>query len=323
MLGLGAAQAGVLRLSFGAFELGLRLLDVRDGGGAAMVEVLGQLERPGIVRNRAVEEALFLVQAAQREVVAGELGMQCKVQGCEVTGCRLLVGARSCDGVADAAEKVDFVGKIAPEVEAVPCAFLAMHIGRRVGRALPARDAADRVDGRKPGSAREAGLRTCLLETRQRSLEALIGAAELAFEGIELGITEHRPPAATWRGIRRRRYLPVAAFLVGGGRGGHGGRVLVARRERAAAEAHREQRRGRGARRASHEECSAAGVAGLARCGCPRCAGGCCTRTCIPSATESGGLTTSVSSAAMPASTSISVPKSRPSVIFLRCTRCS
>src|SRR5439155_691254 len=61
-------------------------------------------------------------------------------------------------------------------------------------------------------------------------------------------------------------------------------------------------------------------LAGSARLGGER---GCATRTAAPSLMESGGLTTRVSAASSPFSTSISVPKSRPWVIDFRCTRCS
>ena len=56
MLGLRAPQAGVLGLGARGLQLRLRLLHVGHGRGAALVEILRQLQRAGIVDDRLVEQ---------------------------------------------------------------------------------------------------------------------------------------------------------------------------------------------------------------------------------------------------------------------------
>src|SRR6184192_3986317 len=175
-------------------------------------------------------------------------------------------------------------------------------IGGRVERGSLAGGARLGGQSREGGRARTAGLGPGLLESRERGPQALVGLADLRLEVIEGLIVEHRPPAPARRRVRGRRYLPLAGLLVRGGRSRHRW-ALVARAERARLERqhhgeHRQRRSG------PHQECPAAVLA--------TAVGGGATRTGIPSAIESGGLTMRVSAASIPVSTSISVPKSRP-----------
>jgi len=53
--------------------LGLRLQYVGNGPGPAVIQVLGELQRPGVVGDRVIEQLLLGIQAAAREVVTCEL----------------------------------------------------------------------------------------------------------------------------------------------------------------------------------------------------------------------------------------------------------
>src|SRR5262249_9073279 len=124
-------------------------------------------------------------------------------------------------------------------------------------------------------------------------------------------IPEHRPPGTAWCPVGWAGRLPVAGLLVRRRGRRHRG-TLVAWAQRAGAERRCEPQR---EYQRPHQECPAGLDSGL---GC-----GCATRTWTPPLIESGGLSTSVSAGVTPESTSTSVPKSRPSVIVFRCTRCA
>src|SRR5262249_37489683 len=155
-------------------------------------------------------------------------------------------------------------------------------------------------------------LRARLLELRQRGAQALVGGSGLRLELVQLLVAEHDPPLPARRRVRRGRRLPLPGLLVAvGGRGR--ARALAVRGERAGA--HRNE--GDDRQRVAHHDLLPA----LAACALPGWGGA--IRTWAPSLIESGGLATRVSSALTPESTSTSVPKSRPCVMVLRCTRCS
>src|SRR5262249_28272696 len=145
----------------------------------------------------------------------------------------LLVGAGVGDGVAYAAEDVDFVGEVAAQRERVSGACLSRRIPRRVDGNLTAGGAGLRGKRREPRRAGDAGLCARLLEARERSFQGLIGGDDLRLERIEIGITECRPPATACARIGGGGDLPVARLLVARwwlrGRG-----PLIVRGERAA-----------------------------------------------------------------------------------------
>ena len=68
------------RLGARGLELRLRLLHVRERRGTALVEIARELERPGVIGHGVVEELLLRVEAAQREVIRGELGVHAQVE---------------------------------------------------------------------------------------------------------------------------------------------------------------------------------------------------------------------------------------------------
>ena len=179
MLGLRPSQARVLGLGTGGFQLRLRLLHVGDCHRAALIEILGQRERPRIVGDGVIEQPLLDVQAPQREVVRGEFGVHRQIQRCRVSCGGLLAVARTGDGVAHAAKKIDLVGEVGAKGKEIPGAGPAGHIGGDVERGAFAGRTGVRSQGREPAGARGAGLRTRLLETRKGSLEVLVGVTHL------------------------------------------------------------------------------------------------------------------------------------------------
>ena len=59
VLALGALQPDVGGLGAGCFQLRLRLRDIRQRGAAALVQVLSQLQRGGVVLHRLIEQHLL------------------------------------------------------------------------------------------------------------------------------------------------------------------------------------------------------------------------------------------------------------------------
>ena len=91
MFALRTLQPDVGGLGSGRLELRLGLRDIRDRGAASLVEILRQLERLGVIRHGLVEQHLFGVFGAQREIIGGQLGMNRQIESREVGGARLLL----------------------------------------------------------------------------------------------------------------------------------------------------------------------------------------------------------------------------------------
>ena len=100
MLGLRPVQAGVLGLGARGLELRLRLLHVGYRGGAAVIQILRELERSGVGGHRSVEKLLLCIESPQREVIAGELGLHAELERGDIAGGGLLAGSGPGDGIA-------------------------------------------------------------------------------------------------------------------------------------------------------------------------------------------------------------------------------
>jgi hypothetical protein len=201
VLGLRTVETRVLRLGARQFELRPRLLHIGDRCRAAFEEVLRELQRPFIVGDRLIEKALLDVQAAQQEVIGGELGVQRQIERGHIAGGRLLVRAGVGDGVAHTAEDVDLIGEVAAQHERVPGTRPSRCIALRVDRNLATGGGSLGGECRKPLGAGDAGLCTCLFEACQGRFETLVGVGDFGFEPIEVGIPELRPPASAGTGV--------------------------------------------------------------------------------------------------------------------------
>ncbi len=90
-------------LRTGDIELGLRLRDIEAGGDAGAVALLGQDDRARVGLHGVVENRVLAVQAAQLDVVVGQLRDQRQPRVLEVRGRRGGVGLARGDLVADLA----------------------------------------------------------------------------------------------------------------------------------------------------------------------------------------------------------------------------
>src|SRR5581483_1955787 len=163
-------------------------------------------------------------------------------------------------------------------------------------------------DGGEQVGALHADFRAGLLQARERRLEILVGVRHFRLQGVELRIGIQAPPGAARLRVGGLRLLPVAGFAIGLRRRRRF-RRLVGRGEVAGGQgaAQRQRRRPGGG---LHEALP------LSCCGGFFGSGGGAMRTCTPSVIESGGFSTTLSSALRPSRISRLLPKSRPWVMF-------
>ena len=101
------------------FQLRLRLRNIGEGGGAAVVEILGQHQCPRVVLDSLVKQLLFRVLRTQREIIVSQFGVNRQVERREVRRARLLTCLRRGDSVAHPAPDVDLIGQVCLQIKIV------------------------------------------------------------------------------------------------------------------------------------------------------------------------------------------------------------
>src|SRR5262252_4467517 len=241
--------------------------------------------------DRARQDLLLAIEAAEREVVDRELGVQTEARGLQVGG-----GCLGCRAVCldDAVQPTPYI-RLVRGVDRQHDVGIGVvkRGGGAVRRRAPRGDGRDADDLRIEIRTRAADGRTRLRELRFRDLQRLVGDLDALLEPGERRIGEHVPPRSAHVCVTRLRRFPVLDLLVGRQRGRR--RRLVTRRRRAGGS--REQ--GGGDRRAERHGCAAAAAAAT-------------TRTVCAGDSESGGLLTTRSLPVRPDRISTISPKSRP-----------
>ena len=117
VLVLGAHIGHVHGLGACGLQLRARFGHFRPVGRAAPVAVFGEFERLPVGRNRVFQNALFLIQAAQIEIVQGQLGMETQARIFQVRGRGLSAFDGGRHQVANSAPQIGFPGRFKPQVE--------------------------------------------------------------------------------------------------------------------------------------------------------------------------------------------------------------
>jgi hypothetical protein len=121
-----ALRERLRRLGARGIELGLRLRDIEAGRDAGIVALLGERERARIGLHGLIEDRAVAVEAAQLNVIIGQLRDQRKAG--------ILQIRRRCRGVGLA--RGDLIANLTPQVEFVADAAarrVSIVVGRRRG----------------------------------------------------------------------------------------------------------------------------------------------------------------------------------------------
>ena len=207
-----APHVDVHRLRPRRLELRLGLRDVGLRGDAALEAVLRQLERLLERLDRGVEQLAIAIDAAQREVVGGELGVQAEPRGFEIGGARLRVRR----GWRSTALWMRPHTSASYDTSTGSRKSLYGLVERRAGavaRLLGAR--------RPTGATSTVGNRLARVpRTRARACANCASAAcsvwfetsICCFEGVQLRIAEQLPPVAAQPCVGRLRAIFQSAF---------------------------------------------------------------------------------------------------------------
>src|SRR5271154_3056922 len=106
MLELRAGYAYVDGLGLDALILGFSLLDVDVSGDSALEADLGELEVVEVGGDGGIEQLLLRIEAAELEVVHGQLGADTQLDVGEIGGTGLSVGTGLLDGAADLSPEI-------------------------------------------------------------------------------------------------------------------------------------------------------------------------------------------------------------------------
>ena len=212
-------QAGNFRLGGG--HLGLRLRLFKFAAGAGGDAGLGDLEGFAAQGDGGAHQLDLLVEGAQAEVVAGDLGLEGEQDVVHrVLGGRRF-GAAGFDVAADLAPEIELPVEIAHGVvgRAVVHQAVERNRARGVFRGALAFGGGDGVEAGQEIRAAVADDGARLVEARQGGLELLVAGGGLGLKLVEFGVAEQLPPLA-FRQVRgRARFAPGDAFEAGRGFG--------------------------------------------------------------------------------------------------------
>ena len=111
MLKLRALEGYGGQLRLGCLENRLRLRHVEIGNCSPGPQVAGQLEGFGEDLDTGVEDRPLSIQRSQGEIVHGHFGLDHQVNGLEIVGAGLGLGAGGFDAAADPTPEINFVAE--------------------------------------------------------------------------------------------------------------------------------------------------------------------------------------------------------------------
>ena len=273
-------------------QLSPRLRHFRPGAQSAIEAALSQVEGFLIGHQGLVQKLLLRIEAAELEIVDGELGMQAQANGFQIGGAGLGLFAGGCDGAADTAPGVQLVVDV--DRQRVLAEVAGVRAQRRVLRETVGGDGGRSRNGGEETGPRQLNQRARLAKAGFRGLEGLVGGVDLLFQPVEFRAAEELPPVHADRGVGGLRLLPPLRFrerlrrLLAECGCGRDRRLGVFRADHAACEQ----------QRISSEECRRAHHLSDALA----------SRTSVPEVSESEGFSIISSCGVMPESTSTSVP---------------
>ena len=197
-----------LQLSFGLVDIGCR-------SDTAVVAVARDIDRPGVGIDGVFEQNEGRIRAAQREIAGGELCLEGKPDGRQITGAGVGTLAGSIGRVTQTSEEIYFPRQGGVGGEIVPENPITVRVGR-IGRGLLPLKRRVGIDGRKYIRPRAAGDRARLLVPRDRGVQVRVRITQLLLQSVQLRIAEGLPPCILRCGIRgcsREPLTPLAKSI--------------------------------------------------------------------------------------------------------------
>src|SRR5271170_904428 len=206
MLELRAGYVYVDGLGLDTLILGFSLLDVDVSGDSALEADLGELEVVEVGGDGGIEQLLLRIEAAELEVVHGQLGADTQLDVGEIGGTGLSVGAGLLDGAADLSPEIGLPEHLTGYgVRAKGQSFGG---ARRLIGSVLARDGGSGAERGVVVRAGDKDLLSGLKVLLIGGLECLVGDGDFVFKVVEPGIVVDPPPLALEVGVAGLRLLP-------------------------------------------------------------------------------------------------------------------
>ena len=156
--------------------------------------ILGELQGRAIDGDRIGKKLGLIIEAAQVDVVARELGVQFELRVCERVGACFGGRVRRRHDIAHPSPDVDLVGRLRADEIVSVVGRLVERPKRAIGRLLVGQKVRDRVDLRVGGAQRGVRARDSLVVGRDGGGESWIGRVHLRLQFVERSILESEPP---------------------------------------------------------------------------------------------------------------------------------